>query len=89
MCIHSTYVKYLDLIKEEGLKVMDRSHIHFSPSLDSKSGKRANTDVIIYIDMEKAMNDNIIFYRSSNNVILSYGINGIIEPKYFKQIDIK
>ena len=86
-CFHATYQKYIEAIKATGLSVMNRKHIHMSTSLDSKSGKRANCDILIYIDMEKAMNDSITFYKSDNDVILTSGINGILHPKYFQKIE--
>lgn len=30
--------------------------------------------------------DGIVFYRSKNNVILSSGIDGFIDPKYFEKV---
>jgi 2'-phosphotransferase len=53
------------------------------------SGARSNTNVFIEIDMGLAMTDGIVFYLSSNGVILSDGVNGVIEPKYFKNIIYK
>lgn len=35
------------------------------------------------------MADSIEFYRSANEVILTLGVNGILEPKYFKDIIYK
>jgi 2'-phosphotransferase len=83
ICLHGTYKKNLDSINKIGLCKMNRKHIHFTDSLTSKSGIRSNCDAIIYIDMKKAMDDGIKFYKSKNGVILSSGINGIISPKYF------
>jgi 2'-phosphotransferase len=85
-CFHATYKKYLESIKKTGLKVMNRKHIHMATSLDSKSGKRSNCDTLIYIDMKKAMKDDIIFYRSENDVVLTCGINGVLSPQYFRSI---
>ena len=74
-CLHGTYKSNLENIKKTGLNKMNRKHIHFTNSLKSKSGIRYNCDVIIYIDIKKAMNDGIKFYKSKNDVILSSGID--------------
>ena len=42
------------------------------------SGLRKSADVIIVLDLEKALNDGISFYLSQNGVILSSGLNGFI-----------
>ncbi len=39
---------------------------------------RDDCDLIIEIDLEKALKDNIVFYLSKNNVILTKGINGVL-----------
>ena len=51
------------------------------------SGIRKSAEVVIYIDMKKAMSW-YKFYRSKNGVILSPGINGIIEPRFFSKIEM-
>ena len=93
LCVHGTYSNVIDEIKKSGLKRMTRSHIHFASGYsDNKkiiSGARTDTNVFIELDMTKAMEDGITFYLSSNGVILSDGIDGIIEPKYFKNIIYK
>lgn len=85
-CIHGTYMEHYDSIMKQGLKAMSRKHIHFTSSLDSKSGIRYNCDMLIYIDMAKAMQDGIIFYKSKNGVILTEGKDGILESKYFTAV---
>jgi 2'-phosphotransferase len=93
LCVHGTYTKFINLIKETGLNRMTRTHIHFAIGFpdDSNviSGARSSADVFIIIDMEKALSDGIEFFRSFNGVILTEGINGILEPKYFKEIIYK
>ena len=79
---HGTYYKNLELIKSSGLNRMSRKHIHFAKSLDAASGKRANCNLLVYVDMKKAMDDGIVFYESDNGVILSEGIDGVIPSKY-------
>lgn len=69
---------------------MSRNHIHFAPGLPQEdgviSGMRKSCDVYIYIDMVQAIKDGIDFYISSNNVILTEGIKGVLPPKYFKKV---
>lgn len=58
--------------------------------MNAKSGIRkgySRPDILIYLDIEKAIKDGIEFYVSKNGVILSPGNqDGIIEPKYFKDV---
>ena len=86
-CYHGTYKDKIGIIQKTGLSRMSRKHIHIAESDESISGKRSNCNVKIYINMEKALNDGIKFYRSLNGVILTQGNeNGIIDPKYFLEI---
>jgi 2'-phosphotransferase len=93
LCIHGTYVKFINSIKQSGLCKMDRTHIHMATGFPDDqtviSGARNSANVFILIDMEKAIGDGIDFYRSANGVILTEGVNGILEPKYFKDIIYK
>lgn len=93
LCVHGTYTKFINSIKETGLNKMARTHIHFATGfpVDSNviSGARSSANVFIIIDMEKALSDGIEFYRSFNGVILTEGVNGVLEPKYFKEIIYK
>lgn len=47
------------------------------------SGFRATCNLLIYLDLPKAMEDGILFYRSANDVILTEGVDGVVAPKYF------
>ncbi|GJQ74936.1 hypothetical protein Trydic_g9564 [Trypoxylus dichotomus] len=92
--IHGTYYKHWNSIKKNGLNRMTRVHIHFACGLPNKkiiSGMRHNVEIVIYIDIEKALAANLKFYRSPNGVILCPGnADGIIEPKYFLKVsDVK
>jgi 2'-phosphotransferase len=64
---------------------MSRNHIHLAAGYkqDVLSGMRANCNLIIEIDIKKAMEDGIIFLLSENNVILTKGRDGVLSPKYF------
>ena len=69
---------------------MTRNHIHFAPGMPKEegviSGMRGSCDVYIFIDLEKAIKDGIKFFISSNNVILTEGVEGTLHPKYFKKV---
>lgn len=93
--VHGTYYRFLDKIKREGLKCMNRNHIHFtskekidfsSKNEEKVSGFRESSQVLIYIDFKRAISDGIKFFRSENNVILSSGVNGCLASKYFQKI---
>jgi len=90
VCVHGTTAKAWKLIKKEGLNKMKRMHIHFAVGLSDDdeviSGYRKNSEVLIYVDMKKAMDDGIVFYMSDNKVILTEGQGGVLDPKYFKDV---
>jgi len=49
---------------------------------------RAKSEILIHIDMAKAMGDGIKFYRSSNNVILTSGNEeGFLLKEYFSVVE--
>ena len=86
--IHGTDYKAWNIIQTKGLSKMKRDYIHFAEGLPGKvkSGMRPNSKVLIYIDVGKVLNDGIQIYKSSNGVILCTGVDGILEPKYFKNV---
>ncbi len=90
LCIHGTNLNVIEEIIKNGLKIMSRTHIHFASGYPTNnnviSGARKTAKVFVEIDMKLAMENGIQFYLSKNGVILTDGINGIIEPKYFKNI---
>lgn len=76
-----------------GLKRMKRSHIHFAISDKltndkNQSGIRNNCELLIYLNVELAINEGIELFISDNNVVLSQGIgkDGCILPKYFEMV---
>jgi len=88
--IHGTYLEAWKEIKKTGLSKMSRTHIHFAPGEIGNaivvSGARKNCQVKVYLDLAKAMADGIEFVTSTNNVILTTGVNGVLDPKYFSQV---
>ncbi|XP_063701485.1 tRNA 2'-phosphotransferase 1 [Culicoides brevitarsis] len=87
--VHGTYFRYWEAIRSEGLKKMQRNFIHFASTAvfkDAVSGFRSDSEILIFVDTTKAMQDGIEFYRSANGVVLTEGKNGILEPKYFLKV---
>jgi 2'-phosphotransferase len=87
-----------------GLLTMGRNHIHFAAGiperiapLDSSSrkdkktvisGMRSSANVLIYIDMKKAMDAGLKFWKSDNEVILTEGDdNGKLSIDYFTRVE--
>ena len=68
-----------------GMKDNYRNHVHFATRspIEGKviSGMRSDCEVALYVDMRRAMQDGIQFFRSSNGVLLSVWI----DPKYFEK----
>jgi 2'-phosphotransferase len=71
--VHGTYYKHVEAIIEDGLMSMERSHIHMVDTRDAKSGFRQDCELLIHIDMQRAMSDGILFYKASNGVVLTKG----------------
>lgn len=91
--VHGTYMKALKPIMQNGLSKMRRTHIHFTASdrVDASigvvSGYSNNCDLLIYLDICKAVRDGIEFFVSENNVILCSGnAQGYLDSKYFSKI---
>ena len=83
---HGTYKNKLPAIfNSGGLSKMNRNHIHFASSISDVSGIRNSSNVLIYLNIEKCLQSGIVFYRSSNNVILTSGdANGLIGSVVFR-----
>jgi 2'-phosphotransferase len=96
IAVHGTTLKAWKSIAKEGLSKMTRNHIHLAQGLagpDSSviSGMRKSSQVLVYIDVKKALEGGLKFVLSSNGVVLSSGDqSGHIPPVFFeKAIDAK
>lgn len=90
LAVHGTYYKVWPIIQKEGLKTMGRTHIHFAKGLPNDSGvisgMRSNCQILIYLDIKKCLDDEIVIELSDNGVVLTKGVDGVLEPKYFEKV---
>ncbi|KAL8279346.1 hypothetical protein RQP46_008158 [Phenoliferia psychrophenolica] len=88
--VHGTMFKLWDVIEKEGLKTMTRNHVHCAVGLSGEegvtSGMRANCDLFIYLDVPLLLADDVPIFKSTNNVILTPGVDGTVPPKYFSKV---
>ncbi|MDH5400911.1 MAG: RNA 2'-phosphotransferase [Candidatus Heimdallarchaeota archaeon] len=77
---HGTSSKFVDLIMNEGLKSMERHHVHLSQDLETAKqvGSRRGKYQVLIIDTKQMMDDGMKFYLSKNNVWLTE----FVDPKY-------
>lgn len=81
---HGTSDRFVNQILKDGIKKMNRNHVHLSNDIDTaiNVGKRHGKPVVFEIDTRQMINDGIKFYLSNNNVWLT----DYIHPKYIKLI---
>lgn len=71
---------------------MNRNHIHFATGLLGDegviSGMRYSCTHLIYVDLEKALEDGIKFFKSENGVVLTEGVKGegYLPKEYFTKV---
>ncbi|CAB9519662.1 tRNA 2'-phosphotransferase [Seminavis robusta] len=78
VCVHGTYEDaFQNILRTGGLNRMGRQAIQMAVGLpgdpEVRSGIRASVDVVIYIDVDRAVRQGLRFYRSANNVICCPG----------------
>ncbi|KAM6953337.1 tRNA 2'-phosphotransferase 1 [Aplochiton taeniatus] len=88
--VHWSYLRNWTSIRSQGLSRMTRMHIHLVPDLPGDSpaisGKRKDCDLVIFIDVPKALSDGIQFFWSENGVLLSPGdADGRLLPRFFSR----
>ena len=72
MLYHGTATRFLDSILKQGLRKINRRHVHLSSDIDTatKVGQRHGKPVILRIDARTMFENGITFYRSENGVWL-------------------
>mmetsp|Transcript_27098 Transcript_27098/g.45386 ORF Transcript_27098/g.45386 Transcript_27098/m.45386 type:complete len:276 (+) Transcript_27098:363-1190(+) len=93
VCVHGTTKAALPAIMGSGLSRMKRNHIHMAIGVpgddDVISGMRSSSQVIIHVDVKNAMMAGVKFFRASNGVILTKGVNddGILPVTFFSCVE--
>lgn len=77
---HGTADRFVDSIKKEGLKPMNRHHVHLSKDVATaiQVGSRRGKAALLQIDAQRMHADGIKFYISENGVYLV----DAVDPKY-------
>ncbi|EJF64054.1 hypothetical protein DICSQDRAFT_125141 [Dichomitus squalens LYAD-421 SS1] len=77
-------------LEEQGLSKMSRNHIHLAQGVAGSgviSGMRSSSQILIFIDVQKAIDAGIKFYLSANGVILTEGDEkGFLHPEFFSRV---
>jgi len=91
--IHGTFWKAWEKIKTNGLKLQNnRTHLHFQPGTLGKGCEpsdlvkrfRNNCEVLVYVDLARALDGGLKFHKSSNNVVLTKGDRyGRVPARFF------
>ena len=88
--IHGTFYEAWEFIKNTGLNKMSRNCIHFAIGENNESnvisGMRGSCQLYVEIDAALCVARGIEMYISTNKVVLSPGVNGVILPLFFKRV---
>lgn len=91
LAVHGTTRKAWELIATQGLSRMKRNHVHLAqgvPGSGVLSGMRNSSQVLVFIDVQKAIDAGIKFYLSKNGVVLTEGdAKGFLGPQFFQRVE--
>ncbi|THH15743.1 hypothetical protein EW146_g4778 [Bondarzewia mesenterica] len=91
MAVHGTNENAWRSISTQGLSKMTRNHIHLAQGVPGDgviSGMRTSAQVLIYIDVQKALDAGIPFSLSDNGVVLTEGdAEGFLRPEFFGRVE--
>ncbi|KAF9558718.1 phosphotransferase KptA/Tpt1 [Agrocybe pediades] len=94
MAVHGTTRTAWDMISKGGLSKMKRNHIHLAQNVANQnvvSGMRTSSQVLIFINVRKALDAGIKFWLSDNGVVLTEGDEkGFLPKEFFERVvDVK
>ncbi len=90
--VHGTTRAAWASIRSTGLNRMTRQHVHFAQGLPGQdhvvSGMRSSSQIMIYLNLPRALADGLPFFLSTNGVILSPGVGttGTVPMEYFARV---
>lgn len=81
---HGTSERFLSSILKEGIKKMNRQHVHLSSDIETarKVGSRHGKVVVLEIDTAAMIKAGNVFYRSENHVWLT----DFVSSRFIKEI---
>jgi putative RNA 2'-phosphotransferase len=80
---HGTARRFLDRIRREGLRPMERNHVHLSADRETAEavGARHGAVVVLTVDAARRYAGGTAFYRAANGVWLT----GALPPEYLRE----
>jgi putative RNA 2'-phosphotransferase len=80
---HGTATRFLDAIKKDGLKSMNRHHVHMSPDEDTAAnvGTRHGVLAMLRVKAAELAATGVTFYNTDNNVWLTDSV----PPEYLER----
>ncbi|KZT70806.1 hypothetical protein DAEQUDRAFT_667090 [Daedalea quercina L-15889] len=91
IAVHGTTRDAWELIRTQGLSKMSRNHIHLAQGIPGSgviSGMRNSSQILIYVDVQKALDAGIKFFLSDNGVVLTEGDEkGFLSPDFFARVE--
>jgi putative RNA 2'-phosphotransferase len=80
---HGTATRFLSIILEQGLRPMQRHHVHLSANLEValRVGGRHGKPIVLTVAAEAMNRDGLLFYQAANGVWLT----DEVAPRYLRQ----
>ncbi|MBN8613583.1 MAG: RNA 2'-phosphotransferase [Deltaproteobacteria bacterium] len=69
--VHGTFVEAVASIAKEGIRPIERTHVHLAPAAESHVGKRANVHVMLGVSVERVRACGVEVFEAGNGVILT------------------
>ncbi|TFK39471.1 KptA family-domain-containing protein [Crucibulum laeve] len=91
IAVHGTTQKAWESIATQGLSKMTRNHIHLAQGVAGQnviSGMRKSSQILIFINLQKALDAGVKLFLSDNGVILTEGDGtGFLKPEFFDRVE--